>query len=114
MGIHAAENLGSPAYGFTDPDAFLSCDNPACLAPWLTRSGLVVWALHEDGPSSSRFSDRLIAACSPACLSSALHARGRGQRWSEPMPAGDWLDALRVSLDTVPLRTPIGELAGAA
>jgi hypothetical protein len=30
MGTRVVENLASPVYRFTDPDAFLSCDNPAC------------------------------------------------------------------------------------
>jgi len=30
MGIHVVEDLHRPAYAFTDPDAFLSCDNPMC------------------------------------------------------------------------------------
>ena len=47
------------------------------------------------------------------CLRSAQHDRGRGHRWSEPLPVGDWLDALRTSIDLVPVRTPIGEFASA-
>jgi hypothetical protein len=111
MSITVAETLNAPVYRFTDPDAFLSCDAPECCVPWVTADGLVVWAISDDGPSVSRFTDRLLFACSSDCLRSALHARGRGQRWSEPLPAGVWLDQLRASLALDPTSTPIGEFA---
>jgi hypothetical protein len=107
-----AETLGGGhAYAFADPDAFFSCDTPSCVAPWLTGSGLIAWAITDDQVDRSRFSDRLIAACSPACLASALHVRGRGRRWSEPMGAAAFLDVLRGSLSLDPETTPIGEFA---
>ena len=112
--IHVAEDLLVPVYRFTDPNCFLSCDNPMCSSAWVTGSGLVVWALEDDRPSGSRFTDRLLVACSANCLRSALHDRGRGHRWSEPMPVADWLDALRASMELDPLSTPIGGFAGAA
>jgi hypothetical protein len=114
MSIHVAENLNAPDYRFTDPDCFLSCDNPMCSAAWVTGSGLVVWAIEGHIPCGSRFSDKVIAACSPACLRPTLDARGRGRQWSEPMPVADWLDALRASIELDPEHTPIGEFAGAA
>ena len=112
MGICVAEDLHQPDYRFTDPDCFLSCDSPACFAPWVTGTGLLVWTIEDAIPSSSRFTERLIIACSPDCLRSALDARGHGHRWSEPMPVADWLDALRASLDADPVNTPIGEFVG--
>ena len=114
MSIHVAEDLHHPAYQFTDPDAFFSCDNPSCSSAWVSGTGLVVWSLTNDSPSGSRFTDRLLVACSADCLGSALHARGRGHRWSEPTPVVVWLDALRASLELDPETTPIGEFAGAA
>ena len=113
VSIHVAEDLHHPAYRFTDPDAFLACDNPACFSAWVTGAGLLVWSIQDAIPSGSRFTDRLLIACSPACLRSALAARGRGHQWSEPMPVADWLNALRASLDADPVNTPIGEFAGA-
>jgi len=42
VGIYVVEtlNVGKVPYRFTDPDAFLNCDNPTCAAAWLTREGL--------------------------------------------------------------------------
>jgi hypothetical protein len=112
MGVFVAEDLAAPVYPFTDPSAILVCDAPACDAPWVTRTGLVAWALVEDRPSGSRFTDRLIIACSPACLAAAQRAqRWCPQAWSPPMPVGVWLDALRDSLDRDPETTPIGAFA---
>jgi hypothetical protein len=54
------------------------------------------------------------AACSPACLRSALDAQGHRRRWSEPMAVADWLNALRAWIDRDPEQTPIGEFAGTA
>ena len=70
-----------------------------------------MWAIAGVNPECSRFSERLIAACSPGCLSSAINLRGRAARWSEPMPAVAFLDALRASLEVAPTITPIGEFA---
>ena len=112
MSIYVAEDLHRPAYRFTDPNAFLSCDNPMCSSAWVSGTGLVVWAIEDHTPSGSRFTDRLLVACSADCLRLTLHDRGRGHRWSKPMPVSDWLDALRASIELDPLRTPIGELVG--
>jgi hypothetical protein len=114
MSIHVVENLNAPAYTFIDPDAFLACDNPICSSAWVTRSGLVVWAIEDHTLSSSRFTDRLLVACSADGLRSALHDRGRGHRWSEPLKVADCLDALRASIALDPVSTPIGEFAGAS
>ena len=103
------EDLHDPTYHFSDPDVFLLCDNPTCDASWLTSRGLIVWAIREDGGAGSWFSEQLIAACSPCCLHAALEARGRGRRWSAPMPAGAFLDQLRASMERDPETTPIGE-----
>jgi hypothetical protein len=113
LGIVVAEDLAAPQYRFTDPDAFLSCDNPACDAPWVTGTGLVCWAIAGTAPTGSRFTDRLLVACDPACLAAAQRARRHG-RWSAPMPVRDWLEAVRRSLDLDPHTTPIGAFAGAA
>jgi len=99
-------------YRFRDPDAFLSCDNPNCGAAWLTRAGLVVWSLGDGAPECSRFTDRLLCACSPACLDAAKCAYAAGRRWSTPMPAAVFLDALRASVELNPETTPIGAFAG--
>jgi hypothetical protein len=116
VGIYVAETLGavSVSYRFADPDAFLNCDNPNCAAAWLTREGLVVWSLDARQPQNSRFTDRLLVACSPACLAAAKCARPSGTRWSEAMPAAAFLDALRGSLDLDPDTTPIGRFADVA
>ena len=76
MGIHVAQDMATLPYRFTDPDALLSCDAPECVTPWVTAAGLVVWAVSE-GMHGACFNDRLVIACSPACLDSALHATGR-------------------------------------
>jgi hypothetical protein len=34
------------------------------------------------------------------------------RRWSAPMAVGDWLDALRGSLDLNPEQSPIGSITG--
>lgn len=114
MGIHVAEDLGTHSvYRFTDPDAFLHCDNPGCFVPWVTGAGVIVWELADDRPSGSRFSERFLVGCSPACLHAAMDAHVRSRRrWSEPMQVGDWLDALRSSIDVDPITTPIGTFAG--
>jgi hypothetical protein len=112
MSIHVAEDLHRPVYRFTDPDCFLSCDNPMCSSAGVTGAGLVVWAIEDHFSSGCRFSDKLIAACSPDCLRSALDARGRGHRWSEPIPVAEWLKALQASMALDPTTTPIGEFAG--
>ena len=112
MGICLAEDLHQPDYRFTDPDCFLSCDNPMCFAAWVTGTGLLVWTIADAIPSGSRFTDRLLVACSPNCLRSALDARGRGHQWSDPMPVVEWLKALQSSIELDPTTTPIGELAG--
>jgi hypothetical protein len=40
MGIVVAETVGSwLGYRFADADAFLSYENSACDAPWVTRAG---------------------------------------------------------------------------
>ena len=80
MSIHATQDLNAPAYCFTDPDAFLACDNPMCASAWVTRAGLVVWTINDHTLSGSQFTDRVLVACSPSCLESALDARGRGHR----------------------------------
>jgi hypothetical protein len=107
------EDLGRASlfrYRFTDPDAFLACDSPVCSVPWVTRTGLVSWAISDDPPSCTLFADRVVVACGRECLAEALNACGRGRRrWSQPMAVDAWLDALRDSLDCDPERTPIGE-----
>lgn len=113
--MYVAEDFGASIYHFTDPDAFLSCDNPQCTQAWVTHAGLVVWALDEMRPSCSRFTDRVLVTCSEACVGAAMQAHGRGRyAWSAPMPVADWLDALRSSIELDPVTTPIGEFAGAA
>jgi hypothetical protein len=114
VSIWVVEDLPRPPYRFTDPDCFLSCDNPACSSAWVTGAGLIVRVIAGDTPSGSRLSDTLIAACSPACLRSALDAQGHRRRWSEPMAVADWLNALRAWIDRDPEQTPIGEFAGTA
>jgi hypothetical protein len=114
MGICVAEDLHQPDYRFADPSAFLACDNPACFSAWVTGAGLLVWTIEDAIPSGSRFTDRLLVACSPACLRSALDARGRGHHWSEPMLVVEWLKALQSSIELDPVKTPIGEFAGVA
>jgi hypothetical protein len=111
MGIMVAQDLLAPRYRFTDPNALLSCDNPACSTSWVTRDGLVCWEVSEAGPVPSLFVDRLLVACSTACLREAQRRIRR--RWSEPMPAGAWLEAIRNSLEMDPASTPIGALASA-
>jgi hypothetical protein len=106
--------MGEAPYRFADPDAFLNCDNPNCAMAWLTREGLVVWSLAEGRPQSSRFTDRLLVACSRSCLDAAKHAHAPGSRWSTPMGAGAFLDALRASVELDPETTRIGAFAGAA
>jgi hypothetical protein len=115
MSIHFAEDVNAPLYRLTDPDAFLTCDNPHCTQPRVTHSGLVVRTIEDNQPSGSRFIDRLLVACSDACLRAAMRAHGRGlQGWSAPMPIADWLDAVCASIELEPTTTPIGEFAGAA
>jgi hypothetical protein len=116
VGIHVAETLGMTegTYRFRDPDAFLHCDNPNCGAAWLTRAGLVVWSLGDGRPDCSRFTDRLLVACSPVCLEAAKRAYAPRRRWSTPMGAAAFLDALRASVEFDPDVTPIGAFAGAA
>jgi hypothetical protein len=92
MIIHVTETLDAPLYHFTDPNAFLSCDNLNCSSAWVTESGLVVWVTEEGTASSSRFTNRLLVTCCADCLHSALHDRGRDRRRSEPRPVVDWLD----------------------
>jgi hypothetical protein len=114
VGIFVAESLSmrDAGYRFADPDAFLNCDNPNCGTAWLTRDGLVTWTLGDWAPECSRFTDRLLVACSPACLDAAQHASAPGRRWSTPMAAAAFLDALRASVDLDPETTPIGAFAG--
>jgi hypothetical protein len=114
VSIWVVEDLHRPPYRFTDPDCFLSCDTPACASALVTGAGLVVGTIAGDTPSGSRFTDCLLVACSADCLRPALHARGRGHRWSEPLKVADWLDALRASIALDPVSTPIGEFAGAS
>jgi hypothetical protein len=114
MALYAAETLMDPgAYRFSDHDAFLVWDDPDCDTPWITRSGLVAWVTAGGASSPSRLSDRLVGACSPACLQSAKAALAHKRlRWSQPVPIADWLAAFADSLDRDPVTTPIGEFAG--
>ena len=81
MSIHVVEDLHRRAYAFTDPDAFLSCDNscdnPACLIAWVTGSARATWPLADERPSGSCFMDLLVVSCSADCLRSASGDRGR-------------------------------------
>ena len=116
MGIEVVEAFGDRrAYCFTDPDVFMSCDNPDCDTPWVTHAGLVAWAIERCDPNASRFTDCLLVACSPGCLRGAQAAVAhRRLRWSHPVPVASWLAALTESLERDPTTTPIGEFAGAA
>jgi hypothetical protein len=74
----------------------------------------VSWALAEFAPSVSRFTDRLLVACSPACLDAVKRAHALRQWWSTPMPAAAFLDALRGSLELDLDAMRIDVLAGVA
>jgi hypothetical protein len=99
MGTRVVENLASPVYRFTDPDAFRSGDNPECFTPWLRGSGLMVWAIEGHFSSGSHSTERLLVACSPHCLRFTASWYGRSRRMSELLPIADWLDALRARLN---------------
>lgn len=111
MGITVADDLGLEVQRYTDPSAFLCCDNPHCERAWVTRDGVIAWEQVDDRPRGSHFTSRILVGCSEACLAAALETMRRAVRWSDPMPAGEWLDGLRASLEMDPATTPIGELS---
>ncbi|MCA9878174.1 MAG: hypothetical protein KC442_10340 [Thermomicrobiales bacterium] len=121
MTFYVAEGWATAVYRYTDPDVFLHCDNPACDRPWVTGTGLVCWALHDEVPLGTLFTERLLIACDASCLAAAQAAQRKRAAWedrprpywSEPETVERWLDALRESLTRDPETTPVGELAPA-
>lgn len=111
VGIMVAQDLQAPRYRYRDPDALLLCDNPACEAPWVTKSGLVAWRVGDAGPIPGLFADRFVVGCNAHCLQRAKAAQHMRRNWSGALPVGRWLELLRASLDVDPETTPIGQLA---
>jgi hypothetical protein len=87
MTFFVSEGWASTFYRWSDPDCFITCDNPVCDRPWVTGSGLMCWALSDDVWVGSLFTDRILIGCDAECLATAQQAKRKCAVWDDrPRP----------------------------